>query len=83
MISRSETAEEVSYLDLSNSDPGIPDDQKIKDISALACFPNLDGINLNWNDVTDLTPSDQSEKIGRAGGCLAIRESIISSRWPD
>lgn len=49
-------AEAVTFLDLSCSDPMVPEEEKIKDIGALAYFKNLGSINLSWNSVTDLTP---------------------------
>ncbi|MHB0856475.1 MAG: leucine-rich repeat domain-containing protein [Anaerolineae bacterium] len=49
-------AEAVTSLDLSSSGPWAPGEEKIKDISALAHFKNLDGLNLAWNDVSDLSP---------------------------
>jgi internalin A len=49
-------AEEVTYLDLSSLNPGVPHEEKIKDISALARFKNLGGVNMNWNAIADLSP---------------------------
>ena len=49
-------AEEVTFLDLSSANPGVPYEEKIKDISALVYFTNLSSVYLNWNDVSDLSP---------------------------
>lgn len=49
-------ANKVTRLDLSCSDPGVPEEEKIKDISALAHFKNLSSLSLDWNNISDITP---------------------------
>ncbi len=54
LISKAD-AEKVKYLAL-NAAGGAADSEKIKDISALAVFINVQELELGGNDVTDLTP---------------------------
>ena len=49
-------ARTVTHLDLSASDPGVPDREKIKDIGALAYFHGLRFLYLDWNDISDIAP---------------------------
>ncbi|HWR61966.1 MAG TPA: leucine-rich repeat domain-containing protein [Clostridia bacterium] len=57
-------AEEVKSLDLSNEfQPDMPDDIVIKNASGLEYFSNLVELNLGFNNIADLTPLSQLQKL--------------------
>lgn len=56
-------AEKVAKLDLSAADPGVPEENKIRDISALAHFKNLKSLDLSWNRIDDITPLARLDKL--------------------
>lgn len=49
-------AKKVTKLDLSGSSPNEPKENKIRDITALAQFVNLQSLYLDWNEVSDIHP---------------------------
>ncbi len=49
-------AETVTELDLSNHSPDAPENMRLTEIGALALFPNLRSLMLDWNSVDDISP---------------------------
>ena len=69
-------AEKVEKFDLSAASPGVPEKNKIQDISVLAYFKNLKSLDLSWNRMEDITPLTGLNKLERLylNGNGAIRD---------